>query len=136
MLCNELFLLGRAHSCYKGCSQLRARICWGYVHPSRVANDYPVLFLGYRAGKEAVALSVNKMGAFYDGECPPSLFSRVSMDLGVMMPVIFVMVSFWATSILYASFLDDLVDIVLTLLREREDVRFTCCSRLEWVNGM
>jgi hypothetical protein len=41
------------------------------VHPSRVANDYPVLFLGYHAGKEAVVLSVNKMGAFYDGECPP-----------------------------------------------------------------
>ncbi len=50
---------------------------------------------------------------------PPSLLSRVSMDLGVMMPVIFVMASFWATSILYALFLDNLVNIVPTLLLER-----------------
>ncbi len=56
------------------------------------------------------------------------------MDLGVMMPVIFLMVSFWATSILYALFLDDLVDIVPTLLLEREDVRCTCCLHLEWVD--
>jgi hypothetical protein len=53
---------------------------------------------------------------------PPSLFSRVSMDLGVMMPMIFVMASLWATSILYTPFLDNLVDIVPTLLLEREDV--------------
>ncbi len=45
------------------------------------------------------------------------------MDLGVMMPVIFVMASFWATSILYAPFLDDLVNIFPTSLLEREDVR-------------
>ncbi len=79
MLCDELFSLGRAHSCYEGCGQVRAKICWGHIHPSRVANDYPVLFLGYRAGKEAVALSVNKMGAFYDGECPPE-FVLEGMD--------------------------------------------------------
>jgi hypothetical protein len=73
--------------------------------------------VGYRAGKEAVALSVNKMGAFFMMvNAPPSLLLRVSMDLGVMMPVIFVMVSFWATSISYAPFLDDLVDIIPTLL--------------------
>ncbi len=66
---------------------------------------------------------------------PPSSFSRVSMDLGVMMPVIFVMASFWATSILYAPFLDNLVDIVPTSLLERKDVQFACCLRLEWVDG-
>ncbi len=66
---------------------------------------------------------------------PPSSISRVSMDLGVMMPVIFMMASFWETSIFYAPFLDNLVDIVLTLLLEREDVRFACCSRLKWVDG-
>jgi hypothetical protein len=66
---------------------------------------------------------------------PPSLFLRVSMDSGLMMPVIFVMASFWATSILYAPFLDNLVDIVPTLLLEREDVRFACCLHLEWVDG-
>ncbi len=80
-------------------------------------------------------LTVNKMGAFYDGECPPSLFLRVSMDSGVMMPVIFVMASFWAMSILYAPFLDDLVDIVLTSLLEREDVLCACCLHLAWVNS-
>jgi hypothetical protein len=57
------------------------------------------------------------------------------MDSGVMMPVIFVMASFWATSILYAPFLDDLVDIVPTLLLEREDVLCACRLRLEWVDG-
>jgi hypothetical protein len=66
---------------------------------------------------------------------PPSSFSRVSMDLGVMMPVIFVMASFRAMSISYAPFLDDLVNIVLTLLLEREDVQFACCLRLECVDG-
>ncbi len=71
VLCNELFLLGRVHSCYEGCGRVRARIRWGHVHPSRVADDYPILFLGYHAGEEAVALPVNKMGAFYNGECPP-----------------------------------------------------------------
>jgi hypothetical protein len=58
---------------------------------------------------------------------PLSSFLRVSMDWGVMMPVIFVVASFWATSILYAPFLDDLVDIVPTSLLEKEDVQFTCC---------
>jgi hypothetical protein len=57
------------------------------------------------------------------------------MDSGVIMPMIFLMASFWATRILYAPFLDNLVDIVPTSLLEREDVRFACCSRLEWVNG-
>jgi hypothetical protein len=36
---------------------------------------------------------------------PPSLFSRVSMALGVMIPVIFVNAPFGAMSILYAPFL-------------------------------
>jgi hypothetical protein len=66
---------------------------------------------------------------------PPSLFSRVSMDSGVMVPVIFVMASLWATSILYTLFLDDLVDIASTLLLEMEDVLCACRSRLEWVDG-
>ncbi len=57
------------------------------------------------------------------------------MDLGVMMPVMFVMAFFCAARILYAPFLDDLVDIVLTLLLEREDVLCACHSRLKWVNG-
>jgi hypothetical protein len=66
---------------------------------------------------------------------PLSLFLRVSMDSGVMMPVIFVMASFWAMSILYAPFLDNLVDIIPTLLLEREDVQCACCSCLKWVDG-
>jgi hypothetical protein len=48
----------------------------------------------------------------------PSLFSRVSMDLGVMIPVIYVMASFGATSILYTPFLDDFDDILAFLLME------------------
>ncbi len=50
-----------------------------------------------------------------------SSFSRVPIDSSVMMPVIFVMVSFWATSMSYAPFFDDFVDIVaLSLLVEME----------------
>jgi hypothetical protein len=52
------------------------------------------------------------------------------MDSGVMMPVIYVMVSFWATSILYAPFLVDLVGIASSMLLEREDVQCGCCTRL------
>ena len=51
-------------------------------------------------------------------KAPPSSFLRVLMDLGVMIPVIFVMASFWATSILYAPFLDDFDDILASLLME------------------
>jgi hypothetical protein len=44
------------------------------------------------------------------------------MDLGVMMPVIFVITFFWATSMPYALFLDDLFhDITSSMLLERED---------------
>ncbi len=66
---------------------------------------------------------------------PKFVLEGILMDLGVMMPVIFVMASFWATSISYALFLGDLVDIVPILLLEREDVRFACCLRLKWVDG-
>ncbi len=60
---------------------------------------------------------------------PPSSFLRVSIDSGVMMPVIFVMVSFWATSMSYAPFFDDFVDIVVpSLLEAMEEAR--CCCRL------
>ncbi len=60
---------------------------------------------------------------------PPSLFSKLSIDSGVMMPVIFVMVSFWATSMSYAPFFDNFVDIVVpSLLVEIEDA--SCCCRL------
>ncbi len=55
-------------------------------------------------------------------KAPPSSFSSVSMDLGDIIPVIFVMVSFLVTSILYAPFLDDFDDILASMLLEREDV--------------
>ncbi len=44
------------------------------------------------------------------------------MDSGVMMPMIFVITSFWATSMLYAPFLDDLFhNITSSMLLEREN---------------
>jgi hypothetical protein len=44
------------------------------------------------------------------------------MDLGMMMPVIFVVTSFWATSMSYALFLGDLFHgITSSTLLERED---------------
>jgi hypothetical protein len=47
------------------------------------------------------------MGEFSMVKAPPSSFSSVSMDLGVIIPMIFVMASFGAMGILYAPFLDD-----------------------------
>jgi hypothetical protein len=61
---------------------------------------------------------------------PPSLFLRVSMELGVMIPMIFVMTSFWATSILYTPFLDDFDDILASTLLDREDVQCQNCEDL------
>jgi hypothetical protein len=55
-------------------------------------------------------------------KAPPSSFSRVSMDLGVTIPVVFAMASLWVMSILYAPFLDDFDEILASLLLEREDV--------------
>ncbi len=73
------------------------------------------------------------MGDFRIVNAPPSLFLRVSIDSGVMMPVIFVMVSFWVTSMSYAPFFDDFVDIVtLSLLVEMEDAQ--CCCRRLFIN--
>jgi hypothetical protein len=53
---------------------------------------------------------------------PPVLFSRVSMDLRVIFPMISVMESFWATSISYAPLFDDFDDIAASTLLEREGV--------------
>jgi hypothetical protein len=55
-------------------------------------------------------------------KAPSSSFSRVFMDLGVIIPVIFVMVSFGAMSISYAPLLDNFGDILASPLLEREDV--------------
>ncbi len=52
---------------------------------------------------------------------PPSSFSRLSIDWGVMMPVIFVMASFCEASISYDPLWDDFDDIVPTSLVEKDD---------------
>ena len=52
------------------------------------------------------------------------------MDLGMMMPVIFVIASFWATSISYAPFVDDFGDMFPTSLMEREDAVAVLCLGL------
>jgi hypothetical protein len=44
------------------------------------------------------------------------------MDLGVIIPVIFVMASFWAMSISYTPFLDNFDDILASSLMEMQDV--------------
>jgi hypothetical protein len=51
-------------------------------------------------------------------KAPLSSFSRVLMDSGVIIPMIFIMASFWVTSILYAPFLDNFDDILASLLME------------------
>jgi hypothetical protein len=63
---------------------------------------------------------------------PPSLFSRLSIDSGMIMPVIFMMLSFWATSMLYAPFLDNVDDIAPSSLADQEGVLYNCCLCLEW----
>jgi hypothetical protein len=51
-------------------------------------------------------------------KAPLNSFPRVLMDLGVIIPMIFVMASFWAMSILYTPFLDNFDDILASLLME------------------
>jgi hypothetical protein len=81
-----------------------------------------VLLLWYDACEVPICSPSAKLVDFSMVKAPLSSFSRVSMDLGVMIPVIFDMVSFWATSILYAPFLDDFDDILASLLMEMYDV--------------
>ncbi len=59
-----------------------------------------------------------KWVAFSMVKAPLSSFSRVSLNLGVIIPVIFYMASFWATSISYAPFLEDFDDILDSSLME------------------
>jgi hypothetical protein len=61
-------------------------------------------------------------------KAPPISFSRVSMDLGVIIPVILVMASFWAISISYAPFVDDFDDILASTILEKEDVQCQNCE--------
>ncbi len=68
-------------------------------------------------------------------KAPPSLFSRVSRDLGVMVPVIFVMVSFWATRILYAPLFDNFNNILPATLLEGEDFWFGLFFASSVING-
>jgi hypothetical protein len=60
------------------------------------------------------------VGGLQDDECPTSLFSRMSMDSGIMIPVIFVMASIWATNISYAPYLDNFDDILVSMLLKKE----------------
>jgi hypothetical protein len=57
-------------------------------------------------------------------KAPPSWFLRVLLVLRVMVSVIFVMVSFWATSILYTPFFDNFDDILPATLLDGADVQF------------
>ncbi len=50
------------------------------------------------------------------------------MDSGVIIPIIFVMAFFWATTILYTLFLDNFDDILVSMLLEREDVQCQNCE--------
>ena len=64
------------------------------------------------------------MGGFQYGEGSTEFILKGVNGFGsVIIPVIFVMASFWATSILYAPFLDDFDDILASTLLERWDVR-------------
>jgi hypothetical protein len=58
------------------------------------------------------------MGGFQYGEGSTKFIFGVLIDSGVIIPVIFVMASFWATSISYAPFLDDFDDILASSLME------------------
>jgi hypothetical protein len=78
--------------------------------------------LGMTHARHPYHCPLAKWVAFRMVNAPLSSFLRVSMNLGVMIPVIFVMTSFWVTSILYAPFLDNFNDIPASTLLDREDV--------------
>jgi hypothetical protein len=115
--------------------------CWAVLTPvARAAAEYVPGLTGaaYTQTGSAMRMRYFSLGmthARYPYHCPsakwvdfrmvnapPSSFLRVSMDPGVMIPMIFVMASFWATGISNAPFLADFDDILASLLLEREDV--------------
>ncbi len=111
VLQDYLLALGWAHSCPKGYSCLCSWIGQHGVGPCWICNDHRVLFLGDDAHEVAVSLALVKWVDFRMVNTPPNLILRVLMDLGVITPVIFVIVSFWAMSISYDLFFDNINDI-------------------------
>ncbi len=101
------------------------RISRSCIDSRRIVDDDGVLCLGNNRGKEAVPLSFIEMGGLQYCECPTQFVFEDVNRFGSDDAVIFVMVSFWATSMSYAPFFDDFVDIVaLSLLVEMEDARY------------
>jgi hypothetical protein len=63
------------------------------------------------------------MGGLQDGEFPTKFVLKSVNGFGSYDPMIFIMASFWATSIFYAPFLSIFDDLLASLLLEREDVQ-------------
>ena len=68
------------------------------------------------------------MGGLQYGEGPNEFVLESVDGFGSYFTMIFVMASFWATSILYAPFLDDFDYILAFLLLERKDVQCQNCE--------
>jgi hypothetical protein len=122
VLCDDLFMLGRTHSCDKGCGCVCTGIDRCRLYPTGSAMTIQYFSLGMMHARYPYCCSLAKWVDFSTVNAPPSSFSRVLMDLGVMISVIFVMASFWATSISYTPFLDNFDDILASTLLEREVV--------------
>ncbi len=116
MVCNNLLALCCAYVGAKCRSCVDPRISWRCIDPRRIVDYDGVFCLWYNRGEEAVSLPFVEVGGFQDCKCLAQLVFRVSIDWGMMMPVIFVMVSFWATSMSYAPFFDNFVDIMVPSL--------------------
>jgi hypothetical protein len=63
-------------------------------------------------------IPLGEMGGLQYDEGSTKFILKCVDGFGVIIPMIFVMASFWATSILYAPFLGDFDDIHASLLME------------------
>jgi hypothetical protein len=68
------------------------------------------------------------MGGLQYGEGPNEFVLESVDGFGSYFTMIFVMASFWATSISYTPFLDNVDDILASTLLEREDVVCQNCE--------
>ncbi len=129
MLHDDLFTLGRARSCYKGCGCVCTWIDQCRVYPNWVRNDDAVLLLEYDACKVPVLLPLSETGRLQYGECPAKFaLKSVNRFRSYDARDLFVMASFWAMSILYAPFLENFDDIFASTLQERKDVQCQNCE--------
>ncbi len=114
VLCGDPFSMCHAHSCCKGCGCICTWI--DRTHVGSMMSMRYFLSSGMMHARYPYRSLSAKWVDLSMAKAPPSSFSRVLIDSGVIIPMIFVMASFWAMSISYAPFLDNFDDILASLL--------------------